>query len=353
MQQSKLPELNANMDKLQTLAGQLDPMEAAYAEVRFLDVDFEQLEKQLEEVLSQMRAEMDHEKVISNAIGQLDREAAELAAQIASLEATTTTPTAEEEKLLQCIQQTTVPALRAKLAELKEGDQLANNTRKHVQRQQQQMGTPQPLDQIEQGIGSAEARAHQLAHKIEEQQQKQRADAVVKKIRSVLVEAAKKIPEEEQILECSKELEQLLADPRSEELCRQVEELKRKKERKDALQAKIDERVRAIGPKLEELSDKFAVMEKEQQQQEQPKQGKKRDKSKIIVGNRDDRIQELKKGIELLECDVLPAFDGTFERQALQEGIPIEPSTAQLEQQAKAMELVQALKVEGNNFGMC
>lgn len=357
MQQGSLAELNAILDRLQNLAERLDPMEAAYAEVRFLDVDFEQLEKQYEDVFSQMRAELDHEKTMCNAIEQLNREATELIGQIASLESTTTTiegGSNNNQSILQWIQQTTVPALYAKLGELRKGNAQANNTRVHVQR----LGGTPSLDDIEQMIANANARATELSAQIE----RERTEAVVKKIQEVLVLAEVNIPENDQILECANELKQLpMTDPRTDELCQQVEELKWKKRRKDALQNKIDEHLGTIAPKLEELGDKFGMEDivvaqkqqtkqkgrktKKKKEKKSKKQAQEEEKSTTTKQQRDEHIHELRKAIELLKGDILPALGGELQREALQEGIPMAPTNEQLEQQATANNLMQTLNV--------
>lgn len=51
---------------LQDLSEQLDPLETAYADVRFFDVDVEQTQQECETLMSEMNDELDEENVLSD-----------------------------------------------------------------------------------------------------------------------------------------------------------------------------------------------------------------------------------------------------------------------------------------------
>jgi len=69
-----LLELNAAVDGLQALSEQLDPLETAYADVRFLDVDFVHAEKQYAETLATLREELDDERALEASARAVDVE---------------------------------------------------------------------------------------------------------------------------------------------------------------------------------------------------------------------------------------------------------------------------------------
>ena len=66
------------MEALQNLSEQLDPLETAYADVRFFDVDVEQTQQEYETLMSQMNNEMEEEKALSDQERQLKQEAERL-----------------------------------------------------------------------------------------------------------------------------------------------------------------------------------------------------------------------------------------------------------------------------------
>ena len=66
------------MEALQNLSEQLDPLETAYADVRFFDVDVEQTQQEYETLMSQMNNEMEEERALSDQEQQLKQEAERL-----------------------------------------------------------------------------------------------------------------------------------------------------------------------------------------------------------------------------------------------------------------------------------
>jgi hypothetical protein len=193
----------------------------------------------------------------------------------------------------------------------------------------------------------AEKKTAQLISALTEE----RTDTVVKRIRTILVKAPEQIPSEQQLMECAKELEQIpLEDPRSSQLCQQIEELKWKKRRRDAIQAKVDERLEAVGKQLDELADQFpqlkttAKQPKSKKKQQRAK-GKKPSPGPEKPSSREEQIGELKKGLELLQSELLPTL-GSLQKEAIEEGIPMEPSKEQEEQVALANQMVHSLEAE-------
>lgn len=66
--------MRTTMLKLQNLSEQLEPLEVAYTDVRFHDVDVEQTEQQYEDLMSVMNNELYDERVLNESAQQLDGE---------------------------------------------------------------------------------------------------------------------------------------------------------------------------------------------------------------------------------------------------------------------------------------
>lgn len=77
-------ELKSTMTKLQSLSEQLDPLESAYADVRFFDVDVEQTQQQYEELMSHLNGELDDENVLCDSTQMLNSELERLNVYVAA-----------------------------------------------------------------------------------------------------------------------------------------------------------------------------------------------------------------------------------------------------------------------------
>lgn len=115
--------LNDKVRILQELSERLDPLESAYADVRFIDVDVEQTEKQYEDVLSELSTEIEDEKRLCDSVDHSITEMNSICNLLAEQ------PTKD---CLENIEQFQLPALHAQLSVLRERHNEANNTRKHV-----------------------------------------------------------------------------------------------------------------------------------------------------------------------------------------------------------------------------
>lgn len=70
----ELDKLKTTMVRLQNLSEQLDPLESAYSDVRFFDVDVEQTQQQYEDLMSLMDNELHDENILRESADQLRRE---------------------------------------------------------------------------------------------------------------------------------------------------------------------------------------------------------------------------------------------------------------------------------------
>lgn len=67
-------DLCSLISELHTLSEQLDPLETAYADVRFYDVDVEQTQQQYESLISLMNNELHDENNLNGSTHELARE---------------------------------------------------------------------------------------------------------------------------------------------------------------------------------------------------------------------------------------------------------------------------------------
>ncbi|CAD6184178.1 unnamed protein product [Caenorhabditis auriculariae] len=102
--------LNANVANLQRLSEALNPLESAYAEVRFADVDTEQTQKQYDELLNELATELEDDRIRA----VLDQK------------------TPDDKTVLEGISQHQIPALKAQINLLQDRNVEAVATRKHV-----------------------------------------------------------------------------------------------------------------------------------------------------------------------------------------------------------------------------
>lgn len=115
--------LGDKVRQLQQLSELLDPLESAYADVRFIDVDTEQMEKQYDDVLNELSAEIEDENLLCDSVDHFNTEMNALSDVLAGQ------PSKEN---IENIEQFQLPALRAQLSMLKERHDEANHARKHV-----------------------------------------------------------------------------------------------------------------------------------------------------------------------------------------------------------------------------
>ncbi|KAJ1374415.1 CAMSAP CH domain [Parelaphostrongylus tenuis] len=123
---AELNKLRQPLDEvrtLQQLSERLDPLESAYEDVRFIDVDIEQTEKQYDDVLNELLTEVEDEKLLCDSVDHFIDEINSICSML------TEQPTKDR---LENIDSFQLPALQAELSTLQKKHNEANNTRKHV-----------------------------------------------------------------------------------------------------------------------------------------------------------------------------------------------------------------------------
>ncbi|UMM12896.1 hypothetical protein L5515_001443 [Caenorhabditis briggsae] len=120
----QLADLDNKIANLQRISELLDPLESAYADVRFLDVDAEQTRHQYDTVLSDVDAELEDETLLKQSADQVTKEIEDISKMIDS--------TDPEKSILDTIAKSDIPALKAQINRIKDRIVNADASRKHV-----------------------------------------------------------------------------------------------------------------------------------------------------------------------------------------------------------------------------
>ncbi|KAK5966707.1 hypothetical protein GCK32_018358, partial [Trichostrongylus colubriformis] len=115
--------LDGKVRRLQELSELLDPLDSAYADVRFIDVDAEQTVQQYDDVLNELSSEIEDESLLCDSVDHFITEMNTICETLAKQ------PTKET---IENIEQFQIPALRAQLSMLEQRHDEANHGRKHV-----------------------------------------------------------------------------------------------------------------------------------------------------------------------------------------------------------------------------
>uniref|UniRef100_A0A1I7T101 KASH domain-containing protein n=1 Tax=Caenorhabditis tropicalis TaxID=1561998 RepID=A0A1I7T101_9PELO len=120
----QLSDLDNKIANLQRISELLDPLESAYADVRFFDVDAEQTRHQYDDVLNDVAAELEDETLLKQSADQVAKEIDDISKMIDS--------TDPERSILDTIAKSDVPALKAQINRIKDRIVNADASRKHV-----------------------------------------------------------------------------------------------------------------------------------------------------------------------------------------------------------------------------
>lgn len=290
--------MSRTLERLQALSEQLDPLETAYADVRFLEVDYEQIEKQYEEMLKEMRNEIDSENLLKDEISQLEAEVAKLQ----------NAPSSQSMEELQKYQLDVLPKLCARQERLSLKGSDAEAKRRVVRSKMNTVMIKNNLDEL---VGQVADSI--VALKTQEQER------IVEEIR-ISIEHLLKNPTDEAIQSVQESLLTLkFSDPRLDELRKQLTEIKDERNRREAARQQLKTEVEIVWQKLELVSEKFPSAPKPVSEDPSAKRKKSKVKKREAEGelrtsapstaNRNDQIFELKKAVGEIKNELLPLLD--------------------------------------------
>uniref|UniRef100_A0A1I7VDT4 Septation ring formation regulator EzrA n=1 Tax=Loa loa TaxID=7209 RepID=A0A1I7VDT4_LOALO len=220
----ELNDLRNLMSKLQSLSEQLHPLETAYADVRFYDVDVEQTQQQYENLICLMNRELHDENILNESTQQLARELGYLNSKL-SMESVV-------REQLEEILNHQLPPLQAQLQFLQTKDDEAKRIRIHVNRVSQ-LSIETLAEQLNHICLLVNEQLESLA-KVERQEK-----AVIIKME---LEKLRIGPyDEEGLVKVEEQLQQLPAEDKDTQiLAVEVQKLRANKIERDALEKEIE-----------------------------------------------------------------------------------------------------------------
>uniref|UniRef100_A0A915B118 KASH domain-containing protein n=2 Tax=Parascaris univalens TaxID=6257 RepID=A0A915B118_PARUN len=278
----ELSKLRTTMIKLQSLSEQLDPLESAYADVRFFDVDVEQTQQQFEDLMSLIDNELGDENILIESAQQLQHELQRLESELID--------DLSREHLDKIINDE-VPPLEGQLALLQLKDDEARETRIHVDR------NAQPA------INSLRMQLAMIVNvgkeKLAETEKQERIVSIQLQLENLRSEHV----DEEQLIKVQAQLQQLpLEDEITKALSAQLQEILAKKEEHEAVERALNEKLTGISQRLDVLDVDL--------------------KSNVEGGDRDQQIIFLRSIIDEFEQQILPHID-EISRDSQRNAIPL------------------------------
>ncbi|MFH4975990.1 hypothetical protein AB6A40_002699, partial [Gnathostoma spinigerum] len=262
----KFGSLKAIALKAKEISEQLEPLEIAYSEVRFLDVDLEQTQQQYDDVLTSIDSEVSDEKSMNKSGEQL---LDELEKMKRMLEAEPNKTQLDE------ISRHLLPPLKAQMDVLKSNDEHAKASRIHVVRDgrpsidqiicianEVQEGTARKLKQMEE----VEKAEHVAALRSDFEKLRLTADESEEEALRGRIEAELRLlaPDEECTKQLSEELSTIQSAKDAEKALKKevAERLAGVKKRGDELQSEVDD-VLDVGPEkaIEKRGEHIAVLD--------------------------------------------------------------------------------------------
>lgn len=311
--------------RLQELSEQLDPCENAYADVRFIETDWEQTNEEFETYLTNLHNEISEERGITEGITKVLAEIDHLINDIPSL---------AKESLID-IQEKAISPLRTEIERLSKLDTDSHRNRRIVAREK----TPS-LNDVNNRLAELENATHQRIQDLDNLDNEKRIIETRQQLD--LLQQQPDITEES-FIQLHEQLSQLPEnDPHVVELQKQVEEVQAKADARNSLKSKLNDNINAKIDELKNIQQNVMVID-------EPESGKKRGKkSKVtkepqILGNtRDEQIANLHNAIDNIETNVTPTLN-ELARKASDNGIDVPQLEAE---EQKANELLQKLKTE-------
>lgn len=276
--------LNANLEELQLLCEQLDPLETTHTDLHFLDVDFEQTQEQYDSILKALRDEIDDENRLLNLQKQFEAEVEKIknVAECAGLGE------------LSDLKNHKLPELLGRRKELQETIDQTTINRKNV-------NPVSLIHKIDDVLENVKINLTEIIESLE----KEKIDALINEAQSKL-ESLYSNPTEEEIYALHKQLEEMPnKNIKVTELQLKLTNLEDEKKRKDQLKNDFSQNLTEIAGKLKVISEKHAMASNADKRRRRQK----RKPKEPIFDDRRQHIEVLKNDISELEQEFLPLID--------------------------------------------
>ncbi|KAG5640015.1 hypothetical protein DXG03_001771, partial [Asterophora parasitica] len=327
----KLAPLQDTIAALQRLSEQLDPLESAYADVRFFDVDVEQTNKQAEDLVNDLNAEIQDEQALTDSTAQMADEFARLGELIAS---------APGKENLETIRDHQLPAVEAQLESLEDKSRAAKNApRKFVDRDSA------PLESLSPLLKECKQKLAESLKKAEDEDK----DKFILAIALQLQKLAEETPIDSVPLEKIDDLEKQLTgvdSPAARDQLEAIKKLRKKRAENDHLRDKVLDAVEKAKDATKKIDDDVKSSSPDSAAKgKKGKKSKKDDSSPGVEAPLADQIAALEKHVRDINESILPSIDSAL---ALPVDAPAEKKDAEKARQ-NAQDLAARLTDDINN----
>lgn len=311
-----MAQLNDSLEKLQPLAEQLDPLESSYADVRFLDVDYEQTEKQYDSILDDLRKEIDEENMLIDLAKQLEAELKNLQPSIES----------ESTEQLAHTSSHVIPELYSRLHNLKGKIADAGKRRRIVYPSAE-------LNKCETILNSTDAAIKDNLSSLIQKEQQAAVEEIQKQIHQL-----QQSPEIKEIQMVEEKLSKLtFANDTVSQLQKSLTAIKQNQVEKEKAQQQLVKEVDLLAEKINHIQEKHPIAAKDSGKSKKRKKGQ----QKPVETNRKTQIHELRKSVDELEGEVLPSL-AKLKDEVLHSNVQ---NVLPEQQHTQAIALIQLLKV--------
>uniref|UniRef100_A0A183U0G5 Dynactin subunit 2 n=2 Tax=Toxocara canis TaxID=6265 RepID=A0A183U0G5_TOXCA len=317
----ELNKLKSTMAKLQNLSEQLHPLESAYADVRFFDVDVEQTQQQYEDLMSLMDNELHDENIFGESVEQLRRELDRLKDE---LEAALSNGQLEE------ILHHEVPALRAQLGLLESKHNDAKQSRVHVDR------SSHPA--VEALVRELDDIGQLTVKKLSDLAEAEKQEKIVV-IRLELEKLRFEAPEEGQLIILEEQIQQLPEeDEETKVLAAQLQQIRADKQKREGVEKSLKEKLAKILQRVDEVDATVEpLIESTVRSKHKKKRSKKQPKLTLTT---EEQINVLTDAVNEFDRDILPQL-GDISEQSQQGEVQLSSLLAGRE---RAQEIADACK---------
>ncbi|VDO48963.1 unnamed protein product, partial [Onchocerca flexuosa] len=312
----ELNDLRDLMIKLQSISEQLDPLEAAYADVRFYDVDVEQTQQQYENLISSMNSELQDENILNESAQQLSRELEYLNSKLS------VKPIIREQ--LEEMLNHQLPPLQAQLQSLQTEDDKTKRTRKHVDRVSQPA-----IETLTEQLNHICLLVKQQLDNLAKAESQEKAMIMRMELEKLQTEPY----DEEILMKFEEQLQQLDAeDENMQTLTVEVEKLRANKIERDAIEKEIKIKLAELLNRMNVIRTNLSSMMEE----EESEKGE-TTKDKRALPEIDEQINAFESALNETVGEILPSMNELISRSH-QESINLPSLQFELENTQKFVE---------------
>ena len=275
------------MEKLQPLAEQLNPLESSYADVRFLDVDYEQSAKQYESILEVFRKEIDEENEMLDLAKQFE-------AELSNLQAVALPEDVEQ---LISYHSNTITELTGRLNNLKHRIVTAKKHRQIVVPSVKLEDSQNVLNELSNSVDGT-------VTLLKERAQQKSAERI-----HSLIQQLQQHPTAQGIQKAEEELRTLsLPNDITHSLLDQLKDIKQTESNKEKTIKAVEHQIETLVERLSKIQEKCLTATANQHQKSTSKRQRKVHQKPAFKTNRRTHVEELERSMQELNSVILPSL---------------------------------------------